>query len=223
MKYKLLILFSISLLFSSCLALIFDYVQVQCRKYTLANELFWFQGDVLTEYIFVNKSTNKERKFYLRNRYLSHMEDYTYIKDNEEDDCGCYDISSQILVGDKDTIQIMNTSRHGNINSTYSHNEESFTLKFGNTKDVITTDTSDITMSTIIVKGVEVKTKIFVSELGGIKTVLTIGQGIGPIKIEFYNGETWERKEIKIDKIAPAINYDYFSIECNDILKNANY
>ncbi len=212
MKYKLLILFFISLFFSSCLAIVFNYVNVTCGKYNLTNELFWFQGNILTEYIFVNKSSNQERKFYLMNRSLSHMEDYTYLKNNDEGDCGCYDISSQILVGEKDTIRIMNTS------STYSYNKESFTLKFGNTKDIITTENSVVNMSSIIVKGVEVKTKIFVSELGGIKTVLTIGQGIGPIKIEFYNGEIWERKEIKIDKIVPVKNYKHLSIDCYDIL-----
>ncbi|WP_299256742.1 hypothetical protein [uncultured Aquimarina sp.] len=215
MKYKLLILFFIFLFFSSCLAIIFDYVNVTCGKYHLTNELFWFQGDILTEYIFVNKSSNKERKFYLINRSISHIEDYMYLRnDNEEGGCGCHDISSQMLVGENDTIRIMNTS------STHSYNGESFTLKLGKTKDIITSETSVVNMSSIIVKGVEVKTKIFVSELGGIKTVLTIGQGIGPIKIEFYNGEIWERKEIKTDKIAPVKNYNYASIDCSDILEN---
>ena len=93
--------------------------------------------------------------------------------------------------------------------------KESFTFKFDNTKDIFNNENSVISSGSFTIDGAEIETKIFISDFGGSKTKITVGKGIGPIKIEFSNSEIWEMKEIKIEKIASISDYRYMNNYCN--------
>ncbi|GAA3511783.1 hypothetical protein GCM10022393_26860 [Aquimarina addita] len=206
MKNRLLILMSLLLLFSSCGVLFFR--NITCREYKLDAEQFWFQGDVLSEYVFVNKSSNMEKKFYLRDKWISHRENYF-----SDSGCDCHDMSSQLLIGEKDSIWMVSDSRY--IEKNIPTTRESFAFKFDNTKDILNNENSVISSGSIIIGEAEIETKIFISDYGGSKTKITVGKGIGPIKIELSNSEIWEMKGIKIEKMAPKSEYRYMNNYCN--------
>jgi len=206
MKNRLLIFALLILLFSSCGILFFR--NIKCREYKLDSELFWFQGNLLAEYIFINKSSNKEKKFYLRDKWISHRENYF-----SDSGCDCHDMSAQLLVGEKDSIWMISDSRY--IEKNIPKTKEAFTFKFDNIKGVINNQNSVTSTGFFIVEGTEIETKIFISDIGGSKTKITVGKGIGPIRIEFSDSEIWEMKGIKIEKTAPISDYRYMNNYCN--------
>lgn len=175
-------------LLSNCKKLI--YRDIDCRSFTLSEELFWNPANNGDSIVFIN-SENMRNKFIVVDKNVLHRTKYT-----SDTGCGCLDESSMLMTNNTDSIWFKKSLRYVESNTETSQEDVVFNFdgiqsSFYETHITCLSSFSIDSLSFTSVK----KFEYSYSNNLNVKTVYLV-KNLGIIQYEMVNGEIWTKENL---------------------------
>lgn len=208
MKFYLMILgfATMILLIVSCESIMFR--NVDCRKFELTEEYYWFPNNTVDSVVFSN-SSNERKAFVVVDKSISHRSNYT-----SDTGCGCLDESGMLLVNSTDSLWFKNELRYVENNSGNRYVDVVFTLNglqsvfFETHRTILPT----YSINSLTFNNVQ-KFEYPYTESVKVKTVY-MAKNLGIIRYEMVNGEIWTNGNISNPKTTTIESFIYSETTC---------
>jgi hypothetical protein len=202
MKKLVLILLILSL--NSCGILIWR--KIECRPYKLDFEQFWIQGDIGISGVNLVDNNNSQKTFIMKDKWIFHREFYF-----SDTGCNCTDGSAQLLCSKSDTLWM--TTEGNYIERKRATYNESVNIVTNGDRSTFTKN--DLTLGKEIISSDTILTREYSSDTisSGVYSI-TFAKGIGPIRIKYKNGDTYNLLNPIVKPISPISTYRNVTTEC---------